>query len=80
MIDATVRVEGVSDPDDEAAVFGVTCLHGGARGVLVAAYGPTASADEATVLTALRNRSDQEAATFGQSCPPTRGRPRRQGP
>jgi hypothetical protein len=50
---ATVRVEVMSNPDDEAVVFGLRCDHCGIRGVLVAAYGPAASAEEADVVTAL---------------------------
>jgi hypothetical protein len=48
-----VRVEGMSDPDDEAAVFGLVCGRCGTRGILVVPYGPAASADDATVLTHL---------------------------
>ncbi len=47
-----VRVEGMSDPDDEAAVFGLECRCG-ARGILVVPYGPGASIDETTALTHL---------------------------
>lgn len=53
-IEATCRFEGASNPDDQAVVFGVSCVACGVRGVIVAAYGPTASAEEAAVLTALR--------------------------
>jgi hypothetical protein len=52
-VEATGRVEGVSNPDDEAAAFGLLCAECGTRGVLVVAYGPSASADEATVVTTL---------------------------
>lgn len=55
-IDETIRFEGASDPDDEAIVFGLTCQECGIRGVLVAAYGPAASAEEAAVVTALVHR------------------------
>lgn len=53
VVEATVRVEGISDPADEAAAFGLSCERCGLRGVLVVAYGPTASADEAAVITGL---------------------------
>ena len=56
VVEAVVRVEGMSDPADEAAAFGLSCGRCGLRGVLVVAYGPTASADEAAVLTALGHR------------------------
>lgn len=53
VIESTARFEGPSNPDDEAVVFGLLCEACGTRGVLVAAYGPTATAEEAAVLTAL---------------------------
>lgn len=56
VVEAVVRVEGISDPADEAATFGLSCERCGLRGVLVVAYGPTASADEAAVVTALGDR------------------------
>jgi hypothetical protein len=52
-VGATYRFEGESDPDDEEVVFGLICGHCGQRGVLVSAYGPSASEDEAVVVTAL---------------------------
>jgi hypothetical protein len=48
-----VRIEGSTDPADESIVMGLTCSQCGKHGVLVAAYGPAADADEAAVLTAL---------------------------
>jgi len=53
VIESTARFEGASNPDDQAIVFGLHCETCGLRGVLVAAYGPTATAQEATVLTTL---------------------------
>jgi hypothetical protein len=62
--DATIiealRFEGASDPDDQAIVFGLTCQACGVRGVLVAAYGPAASAEEAAVVTALVPRGPSQ--------------------
>jgi len=52
-IETTARFEGASNPDDQAVVFGLRCDGCGVRGVLVAAYGPTATAEEADVITAL---------------------------
>jgi hypothetical protein len=52
-IDSTARFEGASNPDDQAIVFGLRCEVCGLKGVLVAAYGPTATAEEAAVITAL---------------------------
>jgi hypothetical protein len=52
-IESTARFEGESNPDDEAMVFGLRCRDCGVRGVLVVAYGPAASAEEAAVVTAL---------------------------
>ena len=53
IIESTARFEGASNPDDQAIVFGVRCAVCGLGGVIVAAYGPTASAEEAVVLTSL---------------------------
>src|SRR6266700_1946566 len=53
VIELTARFEGASDPDDEAVVYGLRCRVCGTRGVLVAAYGPMATAEEAAVVTAL---------------------------
>ncbi len=53
VIDSTARFEGASNPDDQAIVFGLRCEACGVRGVLVSAYGPTATAEEAAVITAL---------------------------
>jgi hypothetical protein len=56
VVEATVRVEGISDPADEAAAFGLSCEQCGSRGVIVVAYGPAATADEAAVITALADQ------------------------
>ena len=55
VVETTARFEGASDPDDQAVVFGVRCDACDIRGVLVAAYGPTASAEEAAAVTGLRS-------------------------
>lgn len=53
VIEEVLRIEGPTDPADESIVFGLRCTRCGARGVLVSAYGPSASRDEATVVAAL---------------------------
>lgn len=53
VVESVTRIEGISDPDDEAMVFGLACHHCGTRGVLVTAFGPSASSEEAAVVTAL---------------------------
>ena len=53
VIESTARFEGASNPDDSAVVFGLRCGGCGVRGVLVAAYGPTATGEEAAVVTRL---------------------------
>lgn len=67
------RVEGSSDPGDEAAVFALAWLHCGVRGVLVTAYGPTATEDEAAVVTALVDRRSQtrRSPAFGSERSPS---------
>jgi hypothetical protein len=52
-MEQAVRIEGVTDPADEAIVLGLACVACGARGVLVSAYGHAASAEEAAVMRAL---------------------------
>lgn len=54
-IDSVHRFEGASDPDDEAAVFALTC-HCGCRGVYIVAYGPSMSSEDADVVTKLSRR------------------------
>ena len=49
------RFEGESDPGDEAAVYALRCVHCGTLGILVTAYGPSASAEEADVVVALED-------------------------
>jgi hypothetical protein len=53
VIESTARFEGPSNPDDQAIVFGLHCPGCDIRGVLIAAYGPTATAEEAAVITGL---------------------------
>src|SRR5688572_10618940 len=53
VVESTARFEGASNPDDQAVVFGLRCDACGVRGILVAAYGPTASAEEAAVISSL---------------------------
>ncbi|MGH8976346.1 MAG: hypothetical protein ACRD0C_24415 [Acidimicrobiia bacterium] len=48
-----LRIEGESDPADEAMVAGVRCVACGCRGVLIATYGPMADASDADVVAAL---------------------------
>ena len=55
-IDTVNRFEGASDPDDEAAVFALTC-HCGCKGVYVVAYGPSMSSADADVVAQLSRRA-----------------------
>ena len=50
IVTAVLRVEGASDPADEAIVAGLACAACQAKGVLVAGYGPTEDPSEAAVL------------------------------
>lgn len=56
LIERTFRFEGDSNPDDESVLYALRCRRCDQRGVLVAAYGPSASAEEAAVVTALAHR------------------------
>ena len=55
-VERVFRFEGESDPDDEAALFGLRCDHCDLRGVYVVAYGPSISDEDAAVLPALVKR------------------------
>jgi hypothetical protein len=48
------RLEGASDPADQAMVLPVRCPHCGTTGALVIRYGPEASAEEADLLVGVR--------------------------
>lgn len=52
-VDHTFRFEGMSDPDDEAIVLGVSCPRWGRRGIVVSAYGPSIDPEHAELLSAL---------------------------
>jgi len=68
-IDLQYRFEGASDPDDESLVLGLHDPGTGARGVLVSAYGPSASAGEAEILSVLAANPSCSAGS------PSAGRP-----
>lgn len=50
------RLEGASDPGDEAAVLALECRVCGARGAAVVRYGPEADPQDAAVLLAVEDR------------------------
>lgn len=49
-VQALLRTEGASDPDDMTAVAAVTCPHCSTKGVMVLKYGATATIDDSEVL------------------------------
>lgn len=51
-----IRLEGESDPADEAVVAGVRCVSCGCRGVLVATYGSAADPSDSDAVVALVDR------------------------
>jgi hypothetical protein len=51
-----VRLEGVSDPGEMAAVLALECTVCGMRGTAIVRYGPEASAQDAAVLRAVEDR------------------------
>ena len=55
-VDEVYRFEGSSDPDDEAAVFALTCGDCGVRGLYVVGYGPSMSGADADVVSHLSRR------------------------
>jgi hypothetical protein len=53
VVDRVVRIEGPTDPSDEAIVLGVRCGACGMKVVLVAGYGAEASAEDQDVVAEL---------------------------
>jgi hypothetical protein len=51
-----IRLEGVADPADEAAVLALQCRLCGARGTAVVRFGPEAEPQEDAVLQAIEDR------------------------
>ncbi len=62
---ATHRLEGTSDPGEEAVVVGLECPACGGLGTLVLPYGPGASPEDAQVLAALLDDRDQSRVQPG---------------
>lgn len=50
------RIEGASDPSDEAAVLALTCTACGARGTAIVRFGPEAGPQDDAVLRAVEDR------------------------
>ncbi len=61
-IEELYRFEGDTDPADQAIVVALEHLSSRAHGIIVAAYGPTASAEENAVL---RQFQDRRSRTHG---------------
>lgn len=53
---AIQRLEGASDPSDEAAVLALTCTVCGAHGTAVVRFGPEAEPQDVAVLRAVEDR------------------------
>jgi len=68
------RLEGASDPADMAAVLATRCSQCGTRGVIVARYGPEASAGEARLLQASRDLRHSPASDVERLDPDAPGR------
>jgi hypothetical protein len=60
-IDQQYRFEGASDPDDESLVLALHAPATGTLGVLITAYGPSASAAEGDILSRLTLAPDCSA-------------------
>ena len=69
-MDALRRTEGASDPDDMAAVVGLTCPHCSARGTVVLKFGPEASAEESEVLLALEDHREDDGVIIQPGADP----------
>lgn len=62
-LDALVRVEGASDPDDMVAVAALTCPSCGTKGTVALKFGPEATPEEADVLRDLDDRRTDDGIT-----------------
>lgn len=62
---AAHRLEGVSDPSEQAVVVGLECPACGQLGTMVLPYGPGASFEDADVLSALLDDRDQSRVQQG---------------
>lgn len=56
VLHAIRRLEGVSDPADEAAVLALECKVCGMKGTAVARYGPEAEPQDAIILRAIEDQ------------------------
>ncbi len=63
-LEALIRTEGASDPDDMAAVAGVECPHCGTKGTLLLAYGPEAPPTDSDVLRELEDAREHPGTTL----------------
>ena len=66
-MDVLRRTEGASDPDDMAAVVGLTCPSCQAKGTVVLKYGPESSLDESEVLLALDDQRENDGVIVDPS-------------
>jgi hypothetical protein len=64
-VDALLRLEGASDPDDMLAVVALVCPHCATRGSLVVNYGPLGDAQEDVVLRRFRLPDDDGVGEVG---------------
>lgn len=64
-LEALIRVEGASDPDDMVAVAALECPHCSARGTAAFKYGPEAPVEESEVLRDLADRRTGSGISAG---------------
>lgn len=64
-IERSRRLEGASDPADEALVLAVACADCGARGTLILRYGPEAGAGESIVMRTVRDDRGDADEPYG---------------
>ncbi len=64
-LEALHRLEGDTDPSEQAVVAGIECPSCGAEGTLVLSYGPEASIEDMQVLEQLIDDRDQARITPG---------------
>ena len=65
IVDALIRTEGASDPDDMVAVAALTCPACSAKGTVALKYGPESTPEEMAVLQELDDRRTETGITPG---------------
>jgi hypothetical protein len=63
LVDRVYRLEGASDPDEQAIVLGARCPNCAERGIIVSGYGPSADPEVIDGITLLQERFKNAGVT-----------------